>query len=314
MNAYAYAHGHALEVREEQELRRKGWLGSLILHGILIVALFVYPRLVSNDAPLTEFTWLEESGFVEEPVDVPIPPVKAAAQDPVIDQPTPMPTSPAKFVREEAEEAVVEPKPQSLSARDDRLSERLTALRENRPNIAVETPKSESLLKTPATEVPKATTEKKNLLRESNASKTPPSILRREQSLSRTPSLATVEPTTNVRQSAVVPPDADLTVRRTLAGAALAGPAADRPVRNYIMPEYPEWAKTEGVEGSVTLGFVVLPDGRVKANVMVHRTSGYQDFDQRAQTALRLWKFEPLPPGSTQEQWGTITMHFRLTS
>lgn len=313
MNAYAYT--QAIEFREDSELRKKGWLGSLAIHGLLLLLLFMYPKLVSTDAPLTEFTWLEESGITEKLVEVPVPPVESAAVQPEVkEQPTPQPTSPAKFERTEAEEAVVEPKPQSLEARDDRMSERLAALRDNRPSIAVETPKSSSLLKAPATEVPTASANKEKLVRQSSAQKTTPSILRREQNLSRTPTLATVKPTTSVRQSAVVPPDADLTVRRNLAGAALAGPAADRPVRNYIMPAYPEWAKTEGVEGSVTLGFVVLPDGRVKSNVMVHRTSGYQDFDERAQAALRMWRFESLPAGSTEEQWGTITMHFRLKS
>jgi TonB family protein len=312
MNAYAYS--QALEFREDSELRKKGWLGSLLLHGMLIALLFLWPKLASSDAPLTEFTWIE-AGSIAEPVDVPAPPVQAAAPKPEItEKPTPQPTSPARFERVEAEEAVVEPKPQSLAARDDRLSDRLAALRDNRPNIAVETQQSNAFIKTQATDVPVASTQKDALVRQARTTTKAPSILRREQSLSRTPSLATARPTTSVRQSAVVPPDADLTVRRTLAGAALAGPAADRPIRSHIMPEYPEWAKTEGVEGSVTLGFVVLPDGRVKSNVMVHRTSGYQDFDQRAQQALRLWKFEPLPSGSTQEQWGTITMHFRLKS
>lgn len=313
MNAYAYT--QAIEFREDAELRKKGWLGSVVVHGVVMLLLFLYPRFVSADAPLTEFTWLEDSGMAEERVEVPIPPVQSAAVQPEIkEQPTPQPTSPAKFERTEAEDAVVEPKPQSLAARDDRMSDRLAALRDNRPNIAVETPKSNSLLTAPATEVPTASANKEKLVRQSSAQKSPPSILRRDQNLSRTPTLATVKPTTSVRQSAVVPPDADLTVKRNLAGAALAGPAADRPVRNYIMPQYPEWAKTEGVEGSVTLGFVVLPDGRVKSNVMVHRTSGYQDFDQRAQEALRMWRFESLPAGSTEEQWGTITMHFRLKS
>ena len=313
MNAYAYS--PALDFHEEGELRKKGWFGSLTVHALLILLLFLWPRLAGSEAVLTEFTWID-TGTAVEPVDVPVPPVQAAAVEPEIrETPMPQPTSPARFERVEADEALIEPKPQSLAARDDRLSDRLAALRDNRPNIAVETPQTTSLLKAPSTDVPATTTEKEALVRQSaKATTKAPSILRREQSLSRTPSLATVKPTTTVRQSAVVPPDADLTVRRTLAGAALAGPAADRPVRNHIMPEYPEWAKTEGVEGSVTLGFVVLPDGRVKANVMVHRTSGYQDFDQRAQQALRLWKFEPLPPGSTQEQWGTITMHFRLKS
>jgi len=314
MNAYAYA--QTLEFREDLELRRKGWIGSVAIHMLVVALLIMAPRLATSDAALTEFTWLEETSAIEEPAEVPAPSVKAAAEQPVIEEtPTPAPTSPARFERAEAEEAEVEPKPQSLTARDDRLSDRLSALRENRPNIAVETPQNTSLLKAPATEVPRSTsTNKKELVRDSGTPTAPPSELRRDRTLSRTPNLATVKPTNNVRRTAIIPPDADLTVRRTLAGAALAGPAADRPIRKYIMPEYPEWAKSEGVEGSVTLGFVVMPDGRVKANVMVHRTSGYEDFDRRAQEAIRLWRFESLSSGSAQEQWGTITMHFRLRS
>lgn len=312
----AYVHARVLEFREDRELRQKGWIGSILVHVLLVALLFVVPQLATSDEGLTEFTWLEETTAVEEPVDVPAPSAKAAAEQPVIEEkPAPTPTSPARFERVEVEEAEVEPRPQSLTARDDRLSDRLSALRENRPNIAIETPQVTSLLKAPATEMPKSTSmDKKELVRNAGIATAAPSELRRDRTLSRTPTLATARPTTNVRRTAIIPPDANLTVRRTLAGAALAGPAADRPIRKYIMPEYPEWAKLEGVEGSVTLGFVVMPDGRVKANVMVHRTSGYEDFDRRAQQAIRLWRFEALPSGSTQEQWGTITMHFRLRS
>lgn len=314
MNALVYP--QAWEIREDHELRQKGWIGSFTIHALLLAFLFLYPHLAVQEAALTEFTWLEESGETEELVEVAAPPVVAAAEDPVIEEPTPQPTSPARFERVEAEEAEVEPKPQSLRARDDRLSDRLAALRDNKPNLSVEAPQRSSLLKATASEVPKSSvTEKSDMVRRAGTPSPAPVELKRTRSLSRTPSLATVKTSDNmVRPDAVIPPDADLTVRRTLSGAALAGPAADRPVRKYIMPEYPEWAKREGVEGSVTLGFVVLPDGRVKKNVMVHRTSGYEDFDRRAQEALRLWRFEPLPPGSTDEQWGSITVHFRLTS
>jgi outer membrane biosynthesis protein TonB len=65
----------------------------------------------------------------------------------------------------------------------------------------------------------------------------------------------------------------DATARRTIAGAMLAGPIADRPILSYTTPTYPEWAKKEAVEGSVTLYFVVRPDGGVKENVMVNRGS-----------------------------------------
>jgi TonB family protein len=100
--------------------------------------------------------------------------------------------------------------------------------------------------------------------------------------------------------------------RRTLAGATLMGPIADRPVRVHVTPDYPEWAKRDAVEGSVTLYFVVRADGSIKENVLVQRTAGFEDFDENARAALRAWQFEPLRDGRTGEQWGTITFHFRL--
>lgn len=106
----------------------------------------------------------------------------------------------------------------------------------------------------------------------------------------------------------------EATAQRTIAGASLAGPIADRPVLFYTLPTYPDWAKREAVEGSVTLYFVVRPDGTVKENVLVQKTAGFGDFDENARTALRAWRFEPLKGGRTGEQWGTITFHFRLRS
>jgi len=104
------------------------------------------------------------------------------------------------------------------------------------------------------------------------------------------------------------------TAQRMVAGVSLAGPIADRPVLFYTLPVYPDWAKKEAVEGTVTLYFVVRPDGTVKENVLVQKTAGFGDFDDNARTALRAWRFEPLKGGRTGEQWGTITFHFRLAS
>jgi TonB family protein len=104
----------------------------------------------------------------------------------------------------------------------------------------------------------------------------------------------------------------DAAARRTVAGASLAGPIADRRVLSTVVPDYPDWAKREAVEGSVTLYFVVRPDGTVKENVVIQKTAGFGEFDDNARTALRAWRFEPLHGGRTGEQWGTITFHFRL--
>ena len=71
-------------------------------------------------------------------------------------------------------------------------------------------------------------------------------------------------------------------------------------------------AQREGAEGSVTLYFIVRPDGSIKENVLVQKTAGFEDFDENARAALRAWRFAALPRGQTGEQWGTITFHFRL--
>ncbi len=90
------------------------------------------------------------------------------------------------------------------------------------------------------------------------------------------------------------------------------GPVADRALLAHGKPTYPEWAKKQAIEASVTLYFIVRPDGRIKENVLVEKTSGFEEFDLNAIRALRGWKFEPLAPGTTGEQWGQITFHFRL--
>jgi TonB family protein len=99
---------------------------------------------------------------------------------------------------------------------------------------------------------------------------------------------------------------------RTLAGASLIGPLADRPIVSYVAASYPEWAKREGVEGSVRLYFVVRADGTVKETIVVEKTAGFEDFDDSARLALRAWRFAPLGSGQIGEQWGRITFHFRL--
>ena len=74
------------------------------------------------------------------------------------------------------------------------------------------------------------------------------------------------------RSSASAPASGgDAGARRTVAGALLVGPIANRPVLNWISPVYPEWAKRDAVEGSVTLYFVVRPDGSVLSKKEVLR-------------------------------------------
>ena len=126
------------------------------------------------------------------------------------------------------------------------------------------------------------------------------------------PALAQAAGAPSVSVAPATAPEGDAHARRTLAGAQIAGPIADRAVLAHVTPEYPEWAKRDGVEAAVTLYFIVRPDGSVKENILVQKTAGFGDFDDSARTALAAWRFAPLAAGRIGEQWGTITFHFRL--
>ncbi len=80
-------------------------------------------------------------------------------------------------------------------------------------------------------------------------------------------------------------------------------------------PKYPQWAKQQGIEGSVSVRFAVLPSGKIKKPLIVTKTSGYPDLDKEVVKILEKWVFEPL---SARHKWkeeiGEITFVFSLTS
>jgi TonB family protein len=93
----------------------------------------------------------------------------------------------------------------------------------------------------------------------------------------------------------------------------IVGPLANRKIIHKIIPEYPEWAKRQGVDAAVSLHFVVLSNGKVKKNIYVERTSGYSKLDRLVMDALSQWVFAALEKKFYgKEQWGVITFYFYL--
>lgn len=92
----------------------------------------------------------------------------------------------------------------------------------------------------------------------------------------------------------------------------ITGPLANRKVLSRQVPEYPEWARAKGIEAAVVLQFTVTPEGDVKNNVFVVRTSGYPQMDELAAQALKKWKFVPLPSDQLRDEVGTITFNFSI--
>ncbi len=89
----------------------------------------------------------------------------------------------------------------------------------------------------------------------------------------------------------------------------LSGPVLGREVLASRPPDYPEAARQQGWQGSVSVYFTVRPDGSIK-KVFVEKASPYQVLDQAAKRCLEHWRFKPEPAAA--EQWGVLTIVFRL--
>ncbi len=76
---------------------------------------------------------------------------------------------------------------------------------------------------------------------------------------------------------------------------------------------YPEQARREGRQGSATLSFVLLGDGRFD-QVRVARSSGDRDLDQAAIESLqRLGRFRPIPLDLGRDRWPlSVVIRFNL--
>jgi TonB family protein len=274
-------------------------------------------RTFSPEQPgLTEITWIEPAEAQAAALPNLITrSVNESVQE--VAERRPVTHEAKELFRRETPYADIAPNPQKLRATQDKLSERLTTLQRK----AVEKPKQVAALTTPSpvgrprlAGVTSDQSPSRNPVELSRKEMTAPSPVQLQRTKARPQRAAIVSsPVIDTQIERAKPKETDSVAQRTLAGAKMTGPVADRPIISYSKPTYPEWAKIEAVEGSVTIYFVVLPNGRVKENVMIEKTSGFADFDNNAVDALLTWRFEPLAGGTTGEQWGTITFHYRLS-
>jgi protein TonB len=88
-----------------------------------------------------------------------------------------------------------------------------------------------------------------------------------------------------------------------------------RPLGGYqTTPHYPEAARREGVEATVTLRFEVLANGKV-GTVQVQKSAGRTDMDRAAVEAIRTWLFEPARRGKEAVAvWVTLPVRFELNA
>jgi len=280
---------------------------SLVAHALLVLWLLFRHVPAPELTPITEITLIEPGDLA--------PPAGAAAPAPGIPEvaASKKAVSEIHFMRR-ASKQEMEPDRQSSWAFQDRLEARLAAMQqEERPGTAITPSKTPASLfgTSPATISSGVGIGTPMALSRGGGGEGPPLPLARGGNGS-APTLATVAEPRHVEETPQPARSSETTARRTVAGASITGPIADRPVLSYGVPAYPEWAKHDAVEGAVTLYFVVRADGGVKENILVQKTAGFEDFDENARTALRAWRFKPLGPGQSGEQWGMITFRYRL--
>jgi TonB family protein len=306
----------AIILNREFIASRERFQRTLMISFAVHVAFFAWLLLRQNISPapegIVEISWLDPAPAPVVPAPVP---VQAKAEPVEVPKPVVPSRSEEKFQRRQ-EIAAIEPTPQEKTANRDKIKERVAALATTTlPSSALNAaPRaSRSLLQSAPTDAvdPGQKTAAVDLKRGTKPTSSPTTLKRSPVKTQRqAPALASIPRETSTAAAAM--PDLEGVARRTLEGAELAGEIANRPVLAHTMPVYPDWAKSQAVEGTVTLYFVVLPDGRVKENIQIQKTAGFADFDNNAVAALARWRFEALSGGATHEQWGTITFRYRL--
>ena len=306
MNAFALS----LELARQQSRTRKVTGISLLIHALLLLLLLLHRTITPATEVLTEITWIEPE---------PVRPIAAAASiepsRPVRRRP-PAPKQVAEHFVRKTEKSDFAPRPQEDRAAKDILKRKLASLERttrDRPKIASLATSKVSDRPSLAAVPDRSAAETGSIaLERSDRTDTRPVQLARSEKrpVTSTVRLGTIPEKTVTAAKAA---RADSTARRMIDGMSLVGPVADRMLVSYDRPGYPDWAKREGIEGAVDLYFIVMPSGKVKENILVQKTSGFEDFDRNAIDALLAWKFEPLDGGRTGEQWGAITFEYQLS-
>lgn len=292
----------------EGTAKRTRWsMGASTVAHIVAMLLLTAARPAERAGDdLIEVTLLEGSGA---PAEAAAPAAAPQSAEPSVGAVQPRPAE--ERFRRELRRADLAPSPQSDLSIADQISSRLAALRESSAPASAgsQLGAAPSLLASPAGVAPGGSIGAPVSLHRGGGAGGSGITLGR--GATGTSALAALAPAPTAAVEAAEAPREEGAARRA-AGADLMGPIADRRILRQATPVYPEWAKRDGVEGSVTLYFVVRADGTVKENILIQKTAGFGDFDENARAALRDWRFEPLKRGVAGEQWGTITLNFRL--
>ena len=79
----------------------------------------------------------------------------------------------------------------------------------------------------------------------------------------------------------------------------------------HVQPEYPRWALEQGLEGTVSLIFLIDETGKVQ-NVRITQCSQCAAFDASAIYAVKQWRYKPARKQGPVAVWQPCIVRFRL--
>ena len=301
-------YANSIELQNISSRTRKMVWVSAAVHAAIILWMILY-RTVSPPPPaITEISWIEPAPVqVSKPVAAARPKVEKRREE------IPAPRQKQEHFVRKTSSSDFAPQPQTDRTADDRLRRKLSSMQDKalKKNTTIAgIADARNITRPRLASAPSSSSNNQSVQLDRKVRSSAPAVLNRSQPVRKSSMNITQVPEKKVTRAKIE--ESESTAKRILDGARLTGPVADRNLITHRMPQYPEWAKRDGVEASVSLYFIVLPSGEVKENILVQKTSGFGDFDDRAVAALRQWKFEPLSGGKTGEQWGSITFNFRL--
>ncbi len=93
----------------------------------------------------------------------------------------------------------------------------------------------------------------------------------------------------------------------------ITGSLAQREIKYRPLPSYPDWAIKKGLTATIALKIMVDPDGSVKPNIFVIKTSGFASWDGMVVESIGEWRFAPLHQDEPQRgQTGIVIIRFIL--
>jgi TonB family protein len=86
-------------------------------------------------------------------------------------------------------------------------------------------------------------------------------------------------------------------------------------VTKKVAAIYPDWARTSGLEPTVTVGALISETGKVIRTRIIEGAKNAAGFNQAAEQAVRLWKFRPATiKGLRVKVWLPVSVRFRVRS